>query len=63
MIADRWTVPMLVAASEAAETLYFGAHGVLTKLLIGLIILHILGAIKREMAGDGTIRRMIRGRV
>jgi cytochrome b561 len=62
MIADRWIVPPLVEASEAAEAFWFGVHGILTKLLIGLIILHMLGAIRREMAGDGTLTRMIRGR-
>ena len=63
MIADRWVVPPLVEASAEAEDLWFGVHGLLTKLLIGLIILHVAGAVKRAMAGDGTIRRMIRGRV
>jgi cytochrome b561 len=62
MIANRWTVPPLVEASEEVEALWFGVHGVLTKLLIGLIILHMLGALKREMAGDGTLTRMLRGR-
>ena len=62
MIADRWTMPMLVEASEDAEKQFFGAHGVLTELLVGLILLHVSGAIKREMAGDGTLTRMVRGR-
>ena len=61
MIADRWTVPPLVDASPAAEELWFSVHGILTKLLIGLILLHMAGAFKREMAGDGTLTRMIRG--
>lgn len=43
MIADRWTMPMLAEASEATEKLFFGAHGVLTELLIGLILLHVAG--------------------
>ncbi|MBL9047026.1 MAG: cytochrome b [Tabrizicola sp.] len=63
MIADRWTLPPLVEPSEAGEAFWFGVHGVLTKLLIALILLHVAGAVKRAMAGDGTIRRMIRGRV
>lgn len=62
MIADRWTLPPLVAASEAAEIFWFGVHGALTKLLIGLILLHVAGAVKRALSGDGTLRRMIRGR-
>ncbi len=62
MIADRWTVPPLVEASEAAETFWFQLHDILTKLLIGLITLHMLAAFKREMEGDGTLTRMLRGR-
>jgi cytochrome b561 len=62
MIADRWTVPPLVAASAEAEEFWFTLHGILTKALFGLVILHMLGAFKREMDGDGTLTRMLRGR-
>jgi cytochrome b561 len=62
MIADRWTVPPLVEASVFGELMWFRWHDTLTKLLIALIILHMLGALKREMGGDGTLTRMIRGR-
>jgi cytochrome b561 len=62
MIADRWTVPPLVAASAEAETFWFRLHDILTKALFGLIVLHMLGALKREMDGDGTLTRMLRGR-
>lgn len=62
MIADRWTIPPLVEASEAGEAYWFGLHDILTKLLIGLVTIHMLGAFKREMEGDGTLTRMIRGR-
>jgi cytochrome b561 len=62
MIADRWTVPPLVEASEDAEAFWFGLHDILTKALIGLIVVHMLGAFKREMDGDGTLTRMLRGR-
>jgi cytochrome b561 len=62
MIADRWTVPPLVEASEAGEAFWFRLHDILTKLLIGLIAIHMLAAFKREMEGDGTLTRMIRGR-
>jgi cytochrome b561 len=62
MIADRWTVPPLVEASEGGEIFWFGLHNILTKLLIGLITVHMLGALKREMEGDGTLTRMIKGR-
>jgi cytochrome b561 len=62
MIADRWTVPPLVAASAEAEAFWFRLHDILTKALFGLVVLHMLGALKREMDGDGTLTRMIRGR-
>ena len=62
MIADRWTVPPLVEASEDGEAYWFRLHDILTKLLVALITVHMLGAFKREMEGDGTLTRMIRGR-
>jgi cytochrome b561 len=62
MIADRWTVPPLVAANAEAEAFWFRLHDILTKVLFGLIVLHMLGALKREMEGDGTLTRMLRGR-
>lgn len=63
MIADRWTVPPLVAASAEGEAFWFRLHDILTKVLFGLVVLHMLGALKREMEGDGTLTRMLRGRV
>lgn len=62
MIADRWTVPPLVDPSEDGEAFWFRLHDIFTKLLMALITLHMLGAFKREMDGDGTLTRMIRGR-
>lgn len=62
MIADRWTVPPLVEPSENGEAFWFRLHDVLTKLLMALVTIHMLGAFKREMEGDGTLTRMIRGR-
>jgi cytochrome b561 len=32
-------------------------------VLIGLITIHMLAAFQREMAGDGTLTRMLKGRV
>jgi cytochrome b561 len=63
VIADRWTLPPLVAASAEGEAFWFRLHDILTKVLIGLITLHMLGALKREMDGDGTLTRMLKGRV
>jgi cytochrome b561 len=62
MIADRWTVPPLVEASEDGEAWWFRLHDILTKLLMALVTIHMLGAFKREMEGDGTLTRMIKGR-
>jgi cytochrome b561 len=60
-IADRWIVPPLVTASAEGEALWFRLHDILTKALFGLVLLHMLGALKREMEGDGTLTRMLRG--
>jgi cytochrome b561 len=62
MIADRWVVPPIAEVSEAGEAFWFRLHDILTKLLIGLIVIHMLAALKREMEGDGTLTRMLRGR-
>lgn len=62
MIADRWTVPPLVEASETGEAFWFRLHDILTKVLAGLITIHMLAAFKREMEGDGTLTRMLKGK-
>lgn len=62
MIADRWVLPPLVGPSAGAEAFWFRLHDIMTKLLVGLVTLHMLGALKREMEGDGTLTRMLRGR-
>jgi len=62
VIAERWVLPPLVAPSVEGEAYWFALHDILTKVLIGLVILHALAAVKREMAGDGTLTRMLRGR-
>jgi cytochrome b561 len=62
MIADRWTVPPLVAPSADGEAFWFRLHDILTKVLFGLVALHMLAAFKREMEGDGTLTRMLRGK-
>ncbi len=62
MIADRWTVPSLVQPSEAGEAFWFRMHDILTKVLMALITIHMLAAFKREMEGDGTLTRMLKGK-
>jgi cytochrome b561 len=61
MLFDRWTLPRIAPISAAWEDAGFAAHGVLTKVLMALLAVHAAGALKREMEGDGTLRRMIRG--
>lgn len=62
MLFNRWTVPPIAPVSEAWETAGFAVHDIATKLLMALLALHIGAALKREMAGDGTLTRMIKGR-
>ena len=61
MLFDRWVIPPIAPVSEAWETAGWAAHGLLTKLLMGVIALHAAGALKRQMEGDGTLTRMWRG--
>lgn len=62
MFADRWVVPAIAPVSESWENAGFAAHYLLAKLLIALVMLHMAAAVKREIEGDGTLTRMIRGR-
>lgn len=58
------TLPRVVPVSEALSVGLFAAHGVLTKVLIGVVALHLTGALWRAIGhGDGTLRRMVRGGV
>jgi cytochrome b561 len=63
VIFGQFTLPPLVAPSERAEFVWFILHEIFAKTLIGMAIVHMLGALKREMSGDGTLTRMLRGRV
>lgn len=62
MIFDRWALPPIAPVSELWEKRGFAVHGLLTKALFGLIFIHILAALKREIEGDGTLTRMISGK-
>ncbi|MAM63610.1 cytochrome b/b6 domain-containing protein [Maritimibacter sp. UBA3975] len=59
VVFDIWTLPRIAPVSEGWEDAFFLAHGVLTKLLAALVLLHVAGAFHRR---DGTLRRMLRGR-
>lgn len=62
MLFDRWVIPAIAPVSVLWEERGFALHGILTKLLLALVFLHMAGALKREMEGDGTLRRMVIGR-
>jgi cytochrome b561 len=61
MFADRWIMPPLAPVSEDWERWGFLAHGVLTKILMAVLVLHVLGAVRRGVQHDGTLRRMTIG--
>jgi cytochrome b561 len=61
LFAERWTVPPIAPPSESIDHWGFVLHGVLTKALMGLLVLHVLGALARAIKGDGTLRRMTTG--
>lgn len=61
MLFDRWVLPPLAPVSVAWEDAGFAAHGLLTRLLMAVILLHVAGALKRAIQGDGTLRRVLRG--
>jgi cytochrome b561 len=55
-------VPPIAPVSAALETVFFALHTVLAAVLAGLVALHLAGVVRRVRSGDGTLRRMIRGR-
>ena len=61
MLFDHWVLPPIAPVSEAWENAGWAAHGLLTKLLMGVIALHAAGAVKRQIDGDGTLTRIWRG--
>ncbi len=62
MLFDRWILPPIAPVSELWEERGFEVHEALTTVLIGLIIIHVLAALKRQIEGDGTLTRMIKGK-
>ena len=61
MLFDRWVLPPIAPVSALWEDRGFAVHGILTKALFAIISVHILGALIREINGDGTLTRMISG--
>jgi cytochrome b561 len=62
MLFDRWVLPAIAPVSEQWEQRGFALHGALTTGLFFLILVHVMAALKREMEGDGTLTRMIKGK-
>lgn len=62
VLFGRWTLPQIAPVSEGWEAAGFAVHGLLTKALLGLVLLHVLGAVLRGVARDGTLQRMGLGR-
>ena len=62
VVFQHKTLPQIAGVSGVWEKRGFLLHEILTKALFGLIILHILAALKREIDGDGTLTRMISGK-
>jgi len=62
VVFGRWTLPAIASASPVWEAAAFAVHRVLGYLLIGLIVLHVAGALHRTaVLRDGTLWRIIRG--
>lgn len=62
LYAETFVVPPLVEADETSEFVWFILHEIFAKTLLGMVLVHMLAALKRGMAGDGTLTRMLRGK-
>ena len=52
-------IPLITPENEPVEMVFFAQHGIIGKLLIFLILLHVAGAMQRQFVKrDGTLRRM-----
>jgi cytochrome b561 len=60
--AETFVVPPIVAVNQSSEFVWFILHEIFAKTLMGMVIVHMLAALKREMEGDGTLTRMLKGR-
>ena len=62
VFAETFVVPPIVAVNETSEFVWFILHEIFAKTLMGMVIVHMLAALKREMEGDATLTRMLKGR-
>ena len=62
LLFDTITLPRIAPLSEAWDATFFALHGWLTKLMLGLLVLHAGGALIRYFRHrDRTLARMVRG--
>jgi len=60
VVAWGVTLPAIAPVSAGWEAAFFAAHGVLTKLLAALVLLHLAAALWHAAVWrDGTLRRML----
>lgn len=59
LVAETWVIPPIAPVSVRWEDAAALVHAVLTKVLLAVLLLHILGAARRAMLGDGTLSRML----
>ena len=56
-----WEIPMLIGENEQVNQIAGLMHGIVSKVLMALIALHVLGALYHHfIRRDDTLRRMIR---
>jgi cytochrome b561 len=53
-----FTVPRIAPVSQELEHLMFDAHEILTRIMMGLVVLHVGGALTHR----GVLKRMLTGR-
>lgn len=61
VVFGHWVLPGLVPATEANAEGFLRLHYVLAFALIGLLALHVAGALRRAAKRDGSLRRMLLG--
>jgi cytochrome b561 len=60
-LAWGWTLPRIAPVSAAWQDGFLAVHGILTKLLMAVVGLHVAAALWHGVRGDPTLARMIGG--
>ncbi|TMV82430.1 cytochrome b [Thioclava sp. BHET1] len=61
VVFGLWTLPQIVPASDALSDWGFTLHGLLTKLMMALLLLHVAGALRHGMGRGSALRRITSG--